>query len=126
MTTRLTVLIFAASSALLAQKFMSSAPGVPSTLKPEQLTKVGFDQKLDTQLPFDAVFRDENGREVKLREYFGSKPVIIAPVYYECPMLCSQILNGLISSMRAVAFSAGTDYTVLAISFDPAEKHPLA
>lgn len=124
--TRLTVLLLAAGSSLFAQKFMNGVPGVPSTLKPDQLKDVGFDQKLDNQLPLELTFRDETGRDVKLGDFFGQKPVIIAPVYYECPMLCSQILNGLVSSMRAVSYSAGADYTVVAVSFDPKEKHTVA
>jgi len=87
---------------------------------PGALQGVGIDQKLDYQLPLDAVFRDEAGRSVPLSAFFASKkPVILAPVYYRCPMLCTQILTGLESSLKAVSFNPGRDFEVVAFSFDP-------
>ncbi len=88
---------------------------------PQKLRSVGIDQNLDGQLPLDLVFRDENGENVTLRKYFGEKPVILAPVYYKCPMLCNQVLNGLSSSLNILSFDAGKDFDVLAVSFDPRE-----
>ncbi len=96
--------------------------GVSNGLPPA-LKGVGIEQKLNEQLPFDAVFKDENGKEVKLGEYFGKgRPVILALVYYECPMLCNQVLNGLTGSLKSLAFDTGKDFDVVAISFDAGEN----
>jgi protein SCO1/2 len=101
-----------------------------SNLKPAlpgALEGVGIDQKLDQQLPLDLVFQDEAGRPVPLSTFFaGRKPVILAPVYYRCPMLCTQILTGLESSLKAVSFNPGQDFEVVAISFDPKDTPELA
>jgi len=87
---------------------------------PGALQGVGIDQRLDYQLPLDAVFRDEAGQSVPLSTFFASqKPVILAPVYYRCPMLCTQILTGLESSLKAVSLNPGRDFEVVAFSFDP-------
>ncbi|MCB1024932.1 MAG: SCO family protein [Acidobacteria bacterium] len=96
----------------------SSSNGIPETLK-----KVGIDQNLDAQIPLDAIFKDSSGREIKLGEYFGKeKPVILALVYYECPMLCNEVLNGLTGSLKGISFDAGKDFDVVAISFDTREN----
>ena len=88
---------------------------------PPALEKAGIEQKLNEQLPFDAVFMDENGREVKLGDYFGKRPVILAFVYYECPMLCNEVLNGLTGTLKGISFDAGREFDVVAISFDARE-----
>jgi protein SCO1/2 len=96
------------------------SPGPPSSLKPSQLKEVTFRQRLDEQLPLDATFNDEYGRPVTLGRYFGQKkPVILAFVYYTCPMLCTQVMNGISSSLRALSFTAGQDFDVVLVSFDP-------
>lgn len=89
--------------------------------QPAVLRDVGIDQKLNEQVPLDLMFRDETGRLVRLREYFGQKPVILSLVYYECPMLCPMVLNGLIRSLRALSFDVGKEFTVLTVSFNPRE-----
>jgi len=89
---------------------------------PPMLEKAGIEQKLGGQIPLDAVFKDENGREVKIGEYFGKRPVILALVYYECPMLCSEVLNGLTGSLKSLTFDTGKDFDVVAISFDAREN----
>jgi protein SCO1 len=95
-------------------------PGKPSSLKPEQLKEVTFRQRLNEQLPLDATFKDEFGRTVPLGRYFNQKkPVIVAFVYYTCPMLCTQVMNGLSSSLRALTFTAGQEFDVVLVSFDP-------
>jgi protein SCO1 len=94
-----------------------SSSGLPKTLE-----KVGIEQKLNEQLPPDAVFKDENGNAVKLGDYFGKRPVILALVYYECPMLCNEVLNGLTGTLKSLSFDAGKDYDVIAISFDAREN----
>ena len=87
---------------------------------------VGIDQRLNEQVPLDLQFRDETGKSVKLGQYFGGKPVILAMVYYECPMLCTLTLNGLVRSMRALPFELGNQYAVVTVSFNPRETPALA
>lgn len=94
--------------------------------RPAPLKQVGIDQKLDAQLPLSLPFKDETGRTVKLGDYFGKRPVILAPVYYECPMLCTQILNGLVRSLKAVTFNPGQEYEVVVFSFDARDTTELA
>ncbi len=90
---------------------------------PSQLQKVGIDQKLGSQLPLDAEFKDENGNIVKLDSYFNQKkPIVLALVYYECPMLCNEVLNGLTGSLKGISFDAGKEFDVIAISFDAREN----
>ncbi len=96
---------------------VTTANGLPETLK-----KVGIEQKLGNQLPLDTELKDESGKLVKLGSYFGSgRPVIVAFVYYECPMLCNQVLNGLTGSLKGINFDAGKEFDVVAISFDAKE-----
>ena len=94
-----------------------------SNLKPAlpgALLGVGIDQRLDQQVSLDLMFKDEAGRDVPLSSFFQrGKPVILAPVYFRCPMLCTQILNGLASSLKAVSLDPGKDFEILAVSFDP-------
>ena len=92
--------------------------GLPSALK-----EVGIEQKLGEQIPLDAEFKNENGPTVRLGEYFNKdKPVILALVYYECPMLCNEVLNGLTGSLKGISFDAGKEFDVVAISFDAREN----
>jgi protein SCO1/2 len=108
-----------------------SAPGAdragePSSAKPGILAKIGIDQKLNQQVPLDLVFTDESGREVKLGEYFGKRPVILALVYYECPMLCTQVLNGVATALSVLDFNVGREFDVIAVSINPKEGPGLA
>lgn len=100
--------------------------GNPSTGLPTALRDVRIEQKLDQQLPLDLVFRDEAGQEVKLGQYFGKKPVVLAFVYYDCPMLCTQVLNGMVTSFRVLPFQIGNEFDVVTVSFDPRETSTLA
>ncbi len=96
---------------------VSEANGIPDALK-----KIGIEQKLGSQLPLDTELKDENGKIVRLGDYFtAGRPVIVAFVYYECPMLCNQVLNGLTGSLKGISFNAGTEFEVVAISFDSRE-----
>ena len=81
--------------------------GTSSTGLPAALRDVRIEQKLDQQVPLDLVFRDENGQAVKLSQYFGRKPVVLAFVYYDCPMLCTQVLNAMVTSFRVLPFQVG-------------------
>jgi protein SCO1/2 len=93
---------------------------------PEILQRTGIDQRLDEQVPLDLTFRDEAGSAVQLRSYFGDKPVILSLVYYECPMLCTLVLNGLVSSLRTMSLDVGRDFEVVTLSFDARETPELA
>ena len=88
--------------------------------RPPALRDVGVDQHLGAALPLDVAFHDESGRTVALRDYFGGgRPVLLSLVYFGCPMLCGQSLNGLAGSLKAVSFTPGKEFTVLVVSFDP-------
>src|SRR5690606_21351597 len=82
---------------------------------------IGIDQRLGEQVPLDLEFVDEAGKKVKLREFFTDKPVILTCVYYRCPMLCTQVLNGVLKSAQGLTLELDEDYTVLSISIDPRE-----
>jgi protein SCO1/2 len=101
-------------------------PGKAATDRLPILKDVGIDQKLDQQIPLDLTFTDETGRDVRIGEYFATRPVVLALVYYECPMLCTQVLNGLVGSLEGLTFDAGRDFDVVVVSFDPGETPPLA
>jgi protein SCO1 len=96
-------------------------PGIPASTMPAPLREIGFDQKLNQPVPLDTEFVDESGRQVRLGDYFGSKPVVLAFVYYDCPMLCTQVLSAMTSSLNLLSLDAGKDFEVVAVSFDPRE-----
>lgn len=104
----------------------SSKPYDPNRITdnglPKVLNEVGIQQKLNEYIPLDTEFKNENGEIVKLGEYFGKRPVVLALVYYECPMLCSEVLNGLTGSIKGVSFDVGKEFDVVAISFDAREN----
>jgi protein SCO1 len=95
-------------------------------VRPELLKEVGVDQKLNDSIPLDLTFRDEHGNSVALGQYFGSKPVILTLVYFNCPMLCTQVLNGLDRSLELIPMSIGKDFNVLTVSIDPTDQPVLA
>lgn len=97
--------------------------GAPAT---RAFNEVGIDQNLDTQIPLDLQFFDETGDTVRLGDYFGRKPVIISLVYYRCPMLCTQVLNGMVETFKTLSFSAGREFEVVTVTIDPTEPHELA
>jgi protein SCO1 len=118
---------------LLGAVVLSAQPGQPAPAQPTfnmidpnlkaklpaALQGVGIDQRLDQQVPLNLVFRDEAGRPVPLASFFHGKPVLLALVYYRCPMLCTQILSGVVSSLKAVSLNPGRDFEVVSVSFDP-------
>jgi protein SCO1 len=109
--------------------FMLFALGGASHATAQQdqvLAKVGFTQNLDAQVPLNLNFRDETGKEVRLSQYFGHKPVILNLVYFECPMLCTEVLNGLLRAVRTIPQDIGKDFNVVTVSFDPKETPKLA
>jgi protein SCO1 len=102
---------------------------VPAVAQPPSVgetSQVGFDQKLGARLPLEARFRDESGRELSLGELFGRRPVILAPVYYGCPLLCGQVLTGLARGLKPLGLEAGKDFDVVAYSINPEEMPALA
>ncbi len=109
----------AASPAAAQPPRPAEAPAVDT--RPPLLRKVGIDQKLDQLLPLEAAFRDEAGKAVTLGHYFGKRPVILALVYYECPMLCTQVMEGLVRSLKPLKFDPGKEFDVVAVSFDARE-----
>jgi len=111
---------------LHAQAFPSNTSPSAATM-PRALQNVGFEPPLNGAMPLDLPFRDETGRTVQLREYFGQqKPVVLAFVYYGCPMLCDQVQQGVVGSLRMFTFNPGRDYDVVFISFDPRETPDMA
>ena len=112
----LAVLAAAFSATAAAQQF-----GLPAMVK-----GVGIDQNLNAQLPLELTFQDETGQTVRLGQYFRQKPVVLALVYYECPMLCDMVLNGLTNSMEQVTLNLGSDFEVVTVSFNPHETWQLA
>jgi protein SCO1/2 len=115
----------AVAAATSASAAPSSAPApapTPADARPAILQKVGIEQRLGQPLPLDAIFQDEAGNAVRLGRYFGSRPVVLVLAYYDCPMLCTEVLNGLLASMKTLSFDAGKQFEVVTVSFDPREK----
>jgi protein SCO1/2 len=98
----------------------------PTKAAAKAFTEVGIDQKLDEQLPLDLKFRDEKGETVELGKYFHAKPVIISLVYYKCPMLCTQVLNGMVETFRTMKMTAGKEFEVITVSIDHHETPEMA
>jgi len=120
------VLVFTATaqSSLPQPGPLQSAP--PQEGRPRILRDIGIEQRLNELAPLDLVFRDEQGRSVRLGEFFNGKPVILALVYYNCPMLCNQVLNGLASSLDVLKFDVGKEFNVVTVSFDPRDTPEIA
>lgn len=121
-----------ASFTLLLVSGVAGAQAVPSDLGkapqvlPPLLQKVGFEPPLNGRLPLDLPFRDETGRNIQFRDYFGQKPVVLALVYYGCPMLCDQVQQGVVGTLRMLSFNPGRDYQVVFVSFDSRETPEMA
>lgn len=104
----------------VSQKSYSQTEPVP------ELEGIGIEQKLESEIPLDLVFVDETGKPVQLRQLFGDRPVLLTLVYYECPMLCTMILNGVLKTIKALSFDVGDEFDIVTISFDPRETSDLA
>ncbi len=106
---------------------LSAPPAQADDPLPQDLIKgVRFEQKLNQQLPLDLTFKDEAGQSVHLGDYFGHKPVILVFAYYECPMLCTLVLNGLLATLQNLTFDVGNQFEVVTVSIDPGETPQLA
>jgi protein SCO1 len=105
---------------LLAVALLALASVAPADdARPAAVRNVGFDQRIGAQVPLDVAFRDETGKTVRLGDYAGTKPILLVPAYYQCPMLCTLVLDGVVSALRAVPFDVGDAFTVVTFSFDP-------
>src|SRR6185437_16718255 len=96
-------------------------PGQISSALPTPLREIGFDQNLGKQVPLDTEFTDESGRAVKLGDYFGKRPVVMVFAYYDCPMLCTMVINGLSSALNVLSLEPGSDFEIVTVSFNPAD-----
>lgn len=117
---------------------LAAAVAIPSVLRaqfitsenigehPNLLKQVRFDQQLNHSIPLNLTFTDEHGKAVELGQYFGSKPVILTLNYYTCPMLCTQVLNGLDRALENIPPSIGKDFNVVTVSIDPSDTPVLA
>jgi len=117
-----TLLVTLALTAL----FLTSQAEARSKLGPKALQAIGFDQRIGSPVSGALRFRDEIGREVTLERYYGKRPLVLALVYNSCPMLCNQVLTGLVAAMRVLELRPGADYDVVAVSFDPKESFTTA
>jgi len=113
-------------SAALGQGMSKGIMSPPANVRPPGLKNVGIEQHLNEQIPPELIFRDENGNQVRLADYFGRKPMILNLVYYQCPMLCGEVLSGLESTLRVLKFDVGNQFDVLTVSFDPRETPAMA
>ena len=103
-------------------RYSGEAPkqGEASSTAPPQLKEVTFKQRLNERLPLDATFKDEAGQTVRLGDFLdGKHPVVLAFVYYQCPMLCTQVMNGISSALKVLPFTTGQEFDIVLISFDP-------
>jgi protein SCO1/2 len=123
LSSALVLLLSGLSTQLMAEV---PAPAPTQSNLPPLLRDVGIDQKLNSQVPLDLVFRNESGKEVRLGQYFGQKPVVLVLAYYDCPMLCTIVLNGVLHSVKELKYNIGQEYEVETVSFDPTEKPSLA
>ncbi len=109
-----------------AQQRSRPEPGMAAGEQVPALKEIGIDQHPNAQIPLDLEFSDEKGAPVKLGAFFGARPVVLALVYYSCPMLCTQVLSGLAGSLQGMSFTVGKEYEVVVVSFDPGETPKLA
>src|SRR6202030_936626 len=115
----------ASALALLAglAAFSTSAQQVTT---PAILNKVGITQNLNMRVPADLAFRDETGKSVRLGDFFGKKPIVLSLVYFECPALCTEVLNGELRTMNAISLNLGEDFEAVTVSFEPKDTPALA
>jgi protein SCO1/2 len=110
----------------MGQGVLEAPAAPPANMRPPGLKHVGIEQHLNEQVPLNLAFKDETGKTVQLGDYFGKRPVILSLVYYRCPMLCGQLLEGLESSLRVVDFDPGKQFDVITVSFDPTDTPAVA
>ncbi len=110
-----------AALALLASPIFAQQPGPPPILR-----EVSIAQRLNEPIPPEIIFRDENGQTVHLGDYFGTKPIVLSLVYFDCPALCTEVLNGELRTMKAISLDLGKDFDAITVSFEPKDTPELA
>ncbi len=120
LTSHLSLLIHLGLIVMFGQSALAETP------QQQIAARAGLEQELNAQVPLDAVFRDEHGREVRLGSFFHSKPVILTLAYYQCPNLCTLVLNGVLQTAQDLKLDAGKDYEIVVVSFDSNEQPALA
>jgi protein SCO1/2 len=123
---RLAALLFVLGVAPVSAATEPGGPREAADVRPAALRDIGIDQRLGEQLPLDASFTDDHGRAVTLGDFFGKKPVVLVMTYFECPMLCTLVLNGLGSTLKTMNFEPGKEFDVVAVSFDPRDTPEVA
>lgn len=116
-------ILYAAIAAIAGSMTMPLAAQQPANVKPAILHGVGLAQKLNQQVPLDLPFRDEKGNAVRLGDYFGKKPIVLSLVYYNCPSLCTEVLNGELRALQTVSLDMGKEYEAVTVSFDPKDSY---
>jgi len=120
------LLLLTAGGASVSAQAVPGDTGTASSGLPLALRNVGFEPPLNGQLPLSLRFKDEAGQDVALGDYFHGKPVVLALVYYGCPMLCNQVEQGVVGSLKMLSFNPGADYEVVFVSFDARESSEMA
>lgn len=123
MAARIVILLSLLSTLLFAE---TQIPGQTAAQKLDAFRNVGIDQKLNSQLPLQLRFKDETGQTVSLGQYFTTKPAVLALVYYDCPMLCDMVLNGVVRAISEISLKPGKDFQIVTVSFNPSETWQLA
>jgi protein SCO1/2 len=118
--------VLAFAGARVSAQTVPDNVGAAASGLPEALRNVGFEPPLNGQIPASLHFKDETGKDVTLGDYFHGKPVLLALVYYGCPMLCNQVEQGVVGSLKMLSFNPGTDYEVVFVSFDARESSEMA
>ncbi len=130
MSSKQTIRVMAATLILIASAFgqgmNNGIMSPPANVRPPGLKDVGIQQNLNQTIPPDLVFQDDQGRSVRLGDWFGKRPIILNLVYYNCPMLCGEVLSGLENSLRMMSFDVGKEFDVITVSFDPTETPEMA
>ena len=130
MRSKQTIRIMAATFILIASAFgqgmNNGIMSPPTNVRPPGLKNVGIEQNLNQPISPDLMFQDDLGRSVRLGDLFGKRPIILNLVYYNCPMLCGEVLSGLENSLRMMSFDVGKEFDVITVSFDPTETPEMA
>ena len=118
--------VLAFAGARVSAQTVPDNVGAAASGLPKALRNVGFEPPLNGQIPAALHFKDETGKDVTLGDYYHGKPVLLALVYYGCPMLCNQVEQGVVGSLKMLSFNPGTDYEVVFVSFDSRESSEMA
>jgi len=117
---------FSAAMLLAFTGISAVSAGAQQATTPAILSKVGITQNLSAQIPPDLMFRDETGKSVRIGDFFGQKPIVLSLVYFDCPALCTEVLNGELRTMKAISLDLGKDFEAVTVSFEPKDTPALA